>query len=269
MALRQAFISFALVCAVPFQAYSAPQPKAAAFGFQSGASEYCLSVMAGFPDDAQSRFTFYHLVELLHEGADPGIYASLDAYSSDSVAAETPVVDVLDYIANPVMRQALPGSVLAHLNHLVKFDRKCGAFIQSQKQTLAVVDPSVMHRDFRGSVLQDALFLRQVMIEAFYQMSAHEDPVHREAVLSLGRSADALRANKNVEAFGEELDELLDEVLLEYNDLRENQRFAVLDDSLQREQVRSDQEMLNQMNKGARTQGYENIAQTIFTMLAY
>ncbi|MEM9669184.1 MAG: hypothetical protein AAF950_09695 [Pseudomonadota bacterium] len=171
--------------------------------------EDCIVFMAGFPDHGHvARYQFFRLTEAMAADVTPDFQAVLDAYGEGEVAPETPIVDVVEGIANPVIRQAAPSLAVAQTAHLISFAKTCQPFITGQASSLEAFDGTLADANFNQVVEEDALFLRQVLSDVLFRLQADEDPSHSAAVLAY---ADALVITRNrieFTAFDSEVDSI-------------------------------------------------------------
>jgi uncharacterized FlaG/YvyC family protein len=97
----------------------------------------CISQMAEFPtDDPTARYQFFKLVSDVGYGADSQTKALFDHYGQPAVEAGTPVLSVIEDIANPVLRQAAPEVIVSSMNYLVDFAAVCDVYITGQTDSL-------------------------------------------------------------------------------------------------------------------------------------
>ena len=132
-------------------------------------SERCVTLMSGFPDDgAESRYVFFRLSQELAKDITPELAATMAEYMAANEArrlpADFPMMDVVEDIADPVLRQAAPEKTVAGMAHFAYFDALCSEFVGGQVQSLAAFDPSLAEGDLY--IREDALYLRQLLAEA-------------------------------------------------------------------------------------------------------
>ncbi|MEL6259055.1 MAG: hypothetical protein AAFQ67_08365 [Pseudomonadota bacterium] len=171
--------------------------------------DYCLGLMSGFPNSGHvARYQFFRLVQDLAVDADAPTRAALEAYGDGEVDAGTPVAAVIEDIANPVLRQALPQRTVAQTAHLIDFAVICAPYIDGQISSLTAFDASLADADFNRVIAEDALFLRQVMADALYRLGAGGDPDYAIALAGYAASLTAQRDQIEFAAFDAEVDEL-------------------------------------------------------------
>lgn len=172
------------------------------------ANERCIQMMAGFPDSSpQVRYKFYRLVQATAVGTDDTMMDALVAYGGD-MALDTPVIETVEAIANPVMRQAAPELIVAQTAHLIGFARECSPFIDGQVRAYLAADESLADPQFNQEIGEDALFLRSVLLDTLYRLEADADPYHGVAVARYQRSLVVQRDEIEFAAFDSELAEL-------------------------------------------------------------
>ena len=171
--------------------------------------EDCIIFMSGFPDHGHvARYQFFRLAEAMAVDATPEFEAVLEFYGEGEVAPDTPVVNVVEGIANPVIRQAAPSLAVAQTAHLISFAKACGAFISGQAASLEAFDNTLAHADFNQVVQEDALFLRQVLSDVLFRLEANADPVHGSAVTAYADALVVTRDNIEFASFDSDVDEI-------------------------------------------------------------
>ena len=157
--------------------------------------DFCISVITGFPNDDQvSRYQFFKLTDELAVDADPEFVRALQAYEGDPLPTDIAVLDVIEAIANPVLRQAAPEIVVASMHHLIDFNQKCDPYLVGQISSLTAFDATLKNSDV--VIAEDALYLRQILLDSLSRLGVDNSPVHKTAALNysnaLVRSRDAI-----------------------------------------------------------------------------
>lgn len=157
--------------------------------------DFCISVITGFPNDDQvSRYQFFKLTDELAVDADPEFVRALQAYQGDPLPTDIPVLDVIETIANPVLRQAAPEIVVASMHHLIDFNQKCDPYLVGQISSLTAFDATLKDSDI--VIAEDALYLRQILLDSLSRLGVDNSAVHKTAALNysnaLVRSRDAI-----------------------------------------------------------------------------
>ena len=196
--------------------------------------EHCITVLSGFPDaNHQERYQFFRLVQLMGEDATPQFREAVSAFGDGTVAANTPITDVIEVISNPVLRQAAPEVAISHMGHLIEFSQICRAFLAGQINSLSAYDTGLAEVSFNQVIAEDALFLRQVLADALYRSGADSDPQHSETIITYARSLVWARNDIEFAGFNSEVDEIeaiflsdLDGRLARSNDIINNEMSA-------------------------------------------
>ena len=127
--------------------------------------DYCITVMSGFPgENPEARYQFFRLAQELGQDATPDFARAIVAYRDGAVSPDTPLLDVIDTIANPVIRQAAPEITVANMGHLVEFATRCEALLGGQVDSLLAFDPDLAYGD--PVIVEDVVFLRQILSES-------------------------------------------------------------------------------------------------------
>ena len=148
--------------ALPAQAADAP-------ALSAEQSETCVTLMRGFPDDSvEERYLFFRLSQELSKGITNDLAATMTRYMAENetrrLPADHPMMEVVEDIADPVLRQAAPEQTVAGMAHIAYFDALCGSFIDGQVSSLQAYDASLLDADLY--IREDALYLRQILAEA-------------------------------------------------------------------------------------------------------
>jgi hypothetical protein len=133
------------------------------------AAERCVTMMQGFPDDGvESRYIFFRLSQELAKDITPELATTMAEFMAENetrrLPADWPMMDVVEDIADPVLRQAAPAQSVAGMAHLAYFDALCGTFVKGQVDSLIAFDPALAEADLY--IREDALYLRQILAEA-------------------------------------------------------------------------------------------------------
>ncbi|MEP3655849.1 MAG: hypothetical protein ABJO36_13230 [Litorimonas sp.] len=169
----------------------------------------CITQMAEFPtDDPTARYQFFKLVSDVAYGADRETRALFDHYGQPAVSAGTPVLSVIEDIANPVLRQAAPEIIVSSMNYLVDFAVACDVYITGQTDSLLAFDGTLANPDLNTAIAEDALFLRQILSESLSRLGADGDTNWANAASSYSRSLVAQRDAVEYAAFETDIAEL-------------------------------------------------------------
>ena len=169
----------------------------------------CITQMAEFPtDDPTARYQFFKLVSDVAYGADDETRALFDHYGQPVVENGTPVLSVIEDIANPVLRQAAPEIIVSSMNYLVDFAVTCDVYITGQTESLVAFDGTLGSPELNTVIAEDALFLRQILSESLSRLGADGDAVWANAARSYSRSLVAQRDAVEFAAFETDIAEL-------------------------------------------------------------
>jgi len=169
--------------------------------------EFCITVMSGFPDDGHlARYQFFRLTEELATGATPAFTSAINHYAEGDITDDTPILDVIEDIANPVLRQAAPELAIANMAHLIDFTHRCESYVSGQITSLRSFDNTLVHSDV--VIQEDALYLRQVLSDSLFRLDANTDSVHGLAVTDYSNSLILMRDNIEFASYNADIDEL-------------------------------------------------------------
>lgn len=224
--------------------------------------ERCITAMSGFPnDDMVARYQFFRLTQELAVDATPEFNQMLKAYGSDDVRADTPILDIIEIVANPVLRQAAPEIVVGAMGHLIDFAQQCRPYVDGQAQSLIAFRPDLENADL--VIREDALFLRQILLDSLARQGADSDPVHGLVWNAYSRALVYTRDAIEFEAYADEVGELealymtdLDGRLAKSND--------VINAEMNRETLDDAIALSDDMNREAKRRQKE---QNIFTLI--
>ncbi|MGJ8558991.1 MAG: hypothetical protein ACSHX3_02020 [Litorimonas sp.] len=151
-------------------------------------SETCVTMMSGFPDDSpESRYVFFRLSQELAKDVTPELSQLMTDFMIDNetrrLPAEWPMLDVIEDIADPVLRQAAPTQTVAGMAHIAYFNALCGPFVQGQVDSLIAFNPDLADTDVM--IREDALYLRQILAEALDRLGASDTMAAQAYALSL------------------------------------------------------------------------------------
>jgi len=169
----------------------------------------CIAQMADFPtDDPIARYQFFKLVSDVSYGANNETRALFDHYGQPVVETGTPVLSVIEDIANPVLRQAAPSVIVSSMNYLVDFSVACDVYIKGQTESLAAYDSTLVSPELNTAIAEDALFLRQILSDSLGRLGADKDASWSSAADSYSRSLVSQRDAVEFAAFETDISEL-------------------------------------------------------------
>jgi len=245
---------FALQPSMAQDAQSAPtEPPVLAIA-EAETQERCIRIMTGFPDaNYEERYQFFRLIEEMGADATPEFRAAIAYYGEGDVPPETPVPEIIEVIANPVLRQAAPSIAIAQMGHLIEFSKTCETFITGQVNSLEAYDTALNQSALNTIVGEDALFLRQVIADALYRLDADKDPVHAGAVTTYARSLIAAGNQIEFASFESEVDEI-EAIFLSDLDGRLARSNDIINNEMSAESVAAAIALSDDLNAGAREQ---------------
>ena len=212
----------------------------------------CISQMAEFPtDDPTARYQFFKLVSDVGYGTDSQTKALFDHYGQPAVEAGTPVLSVIEDIANPVLRQAAPEVVVSSMNYLVDFAAVCDVYITGQTDSLIAFDPALGNPEMNTTIAEDALFLRQILSESLSRLGADQDAVWSNAAQSYSSSLVAQRDAVEFAAFETDIAEL-ETLFMDDLDGRLARSNDVINSEMDREILGDAVKISDDMNEAAR-----------------
>lgn len=151
-------------------------------------TEQCITMMSGFPDDSpESRYVFFRLSQELARDITPELSQLMADFMAEHetrrLPADWPMIDVVEDIADPVLRQAAPAQTVASMAHIAYFNALCGAFVDGQVKSLAAFKPELAEADL--SIREDALYLRQILAEALDRLGGSDSDAVEDYTVSL------------------------------------------------------------------------------------
>ena len=170
-------------------------------------TEQCVTMMSGFPNDSpESRYVFFRLSQELAKDVSADLSALMAGYMAENetrrLPADWPMIDVIEDIADPVLRQAAPAQTVANMAHIAYFDALCGPFVQGQIDSLLASSPAFAETDI--VIREDALYLRQILSEALDRLGGGDTDAAQAYTASLVTERDDIE----YVGFVDEVDEL-------------------------------------------------------------
>jgi len=211
----------------------------------------CITQMAEFPtDDPTARYQFFKLAQDVAFGTNDQTRALLNHYGKPAVESGTPVLSVIEDIANPVLRQAAPEIVVSSMNYLVDFASVCEVYIAGQTESLVAFDPALARPELNTPIAEDALFLRQILSESLSRLGADGDPVWANAARQYSRSLVTQRDAVEFAAFETDIAEL-ETLFMDDLDGRLARSNDVINSEMDREILGDAIQLSDDMNKAA------------------
>jgi hypothetical protein len=212
----------------------------------------CITQMAEFPtDDPTARYQFFKLVSDVGYGADSQTTALFNHYGQPAVEAGTPVLSVIEDIANPVLRQAAPEMIVSSMNYLVDFAEACDVYIRGQTESLTAFDASLTNPELNTAIAEDALFLRQILSESLSRLGADTDPSWAGAAMAYSNSLVSQRDAVEFAAFETDIAEI-ETLFMDDLDGRLARSNDVINSEMDREILGDAITLSDDMNKAAR-----------------
>ncbi|GLQ19448.1 hypothetical protein ACFFUB_13565 [Algimonas porphyrae] len=192
---------------LPLTGWASDAAQIAPSSLTTEQTEQCVTLMSGFPDEGpESRYIFFRLSQALSDDITPELSQLMADYMTQNevrrLRADFPMIDVIEDIADPVLRQAAPERTVAGMAHIAYFDALCGSFIQGQVDSLLAFRSDLSANDM--AIREDALYLRQILSEALDRLGAGE----RQAVRAYTAALVTERDDIEYVGFADEIDEL-------------------------------------------------------------
>ena len=203
--------------------------------------DYCINALSDFPtDDHERRYQFFRLSEEMARDVTLDLRVALDKYGGEAVEPGSSVLGVIENIANPVLRQAAPKITVSNMAYVIDFAKICEPYISGQIKSLEAFDNALTNVEFNAVIVEDALFLRQILSDSLSRLGANADPKYRTSVGQYAKALVITRDQVEFSTFESELGDLealymddLDGRLKRSNDLiNEEMDREVLGDSI-------------------------------------
>jgi len=214
--------------------------------------EKCIAIMNGFPNENhEARYQFFKLTQALTDDVDPMLRAAIDFYGDSMVTHDTPIVDVIENIANPVYRQAAPEITIGNMGYLIDFALDCDSYLNGQIESLEAFDANLNQADFHVIIGEDALFMRQILSDSLFRLGGQEHEIFGPSVNAYADQL--LRARDKIEftSFESQM-ESLEAVYLSDLDGRLARSNDVINNEMDREALAQSLEITNDLNEHAK-----------------
>lgn len=229
--------------------------------------DYCIDSMSGFPtDDQEARYQFFRLTEEMARDITPDLRRALSQYGEGQVPLSTPMLDVIEDIANPVLRQAAPEITITNMTYVIDFASICEPFITGQINSLKAYDSALSDTEFNSVIAEDALFLRQILSDSMYRLGANEDPIYQAAVTQYADSLVATRDVIEFTSFESELDDL-EALYMTDLDGRLKRSNDVINEEMDREILGDSIALSDSMNKAEKKKAKQRQLYTLIRIL--
>ena len=203
--------------------------------------DYCISTLAEFPaDNHEIRYQFFRLTDEMARDITPELREAMRIYGAQNLPTDRPMLKAIEDIANPVLRQAAPEITVANMAYVIDFASICRPIIDGQINSLAAYDSSLSDPEFNAVIVEDALFLRQILSDSLIRLGADTDPLFSASVVEYSAALVSTRDEAEFVSFEAELDDIealymddLDQRLKRANDMiNEEIDSEVLSDSV-------------------------------------
>lgn len=171
--------------------------------------DYCINILSEFPaDDNEVRYQFLRLTEEMARDMTPDFRNAIDKYGDWQIAPDSTMLGVIEDIANPVLRQAAPEITVANMAYVIDFATICEPFISGQTSSLEAFDSSLTEASFNAVIVDDALFLRQILSDSMYRLGADKDAIYGGSIAQYSAALVTTRDAAEFLTFEDELNDL-------------------------------------------------------------
>lgn len=229
--------------------------------------DFCITMMADFPNDNHiPRYQFFRLTEELAQDATYDFKRALAAYNDADIPANTPILEIIEAIANPILRQAAPEIVTTYMGQLIEFSQTCNTFISGQIKSLKAFDPTLADSD--GVIREDALYLRQILLDSLSRLGAIEDPAFSYAVADYERGLVRTRDDIEYTSFVFEIDDI-EALYMEDLDGRLARSNDLINKEINRETLGDAVALSEDMNEDLKRKGDQDTVYTLLQILGF
>lgn len=201
--------SLALFLGVSLAAISAAGQSFDGVITSAGDSDFCVNTMASFPtENHEIRYQFFRLTEETVRDMTPNLREALTKYGDEKIAKDSSMLQAIEDIANPVLRQAAPEITIANMVHVIDFATICEPIITGQINSLEAYDSALKDVKFNAVIIEDALFLRQILSDSLIRLGADKDPLFSESVNTYANALVKTRDDVEFSSFEAELGDL-------------------------------------------------------------
>ncbi len=229
--------------------------------------EFCIDVMSGFPNDDQiARYQFFKLTQELGVDSSPMFSSALDYFGDHTVTAKTPVMDVIETIANPVLRQAAPQLTIANMAFLIDFANVCESYIDGQVTGLMALDAQLSESEFNAVISEDALYMRQILSDSLFRISAQDHEIFGPSVQAYADALVTTRDRIEFTKFENDI-ESIEAIFMTDLDGRLARSNDVINQEMDRETLASSIEIIDEMNAEAKRKRKQESLYTLSRIL--
>lgn len=229
--------------------------------------DYCINALSDFPtDDHERRYQFFRLSEEMARDVTPDLRAALQTYSGETVEPGSSVLGVIQNIANPVLRQAAPQITVSNMTYVIDFAKICEPFISGQIKSLEAFDGALKDVAFNAVIVEDALFLRQILSDSLSRLGASEDPQYSASVNQYANALVITRDEVEFTMFESELDNL-EALYMDDLDGRLKRSNDLINEEMDREVLGDSVALSDSMNKAEKKKAKERQLYTLYRIL--
>lgn len=229
--------------------------------------EFCINVMSGFPNDDQiARYQFFKLTQDLGVDSSPMFSSALDYFGDHRITADTPVMEVIETIANPVLRQAAPEMTIANMAFLIDFATVCEDYIAGQVTGLKALDPQLSDAEFNAVISEDALFMRQILSESLFRIDAQNHDIFGPTVQAYADALVTTRDRIEFTKFENDI-ESIEAIFMTDLDGRLARSNDVINQEMDRETLSSSIEIVDELNAEAKRKRKQESLYTLMRIL--
>lgn len=229
--------------------------------------DYCINTLADFPtDDHERRYQFFRLAEEMARDVTLDLRAALLKYGDEPVAPGSSVLGVIENIANPVLRQAAPQITVSNMAYVIDFAKICEPFISGQINSLVAYDGALTNVEFNAVIVEDALFLRQILSDSLFRLGANEDLQYSASVAEYAQALVTTRDEVEFTTFESELGDL-EALYMEDLDGRLKRSNDMINEELDREVMGDSLALSDSMNRAERKKAKERQLYTLYQIL--
>jgi hypothetical protein len=229
--------------------------------------DYCINRMAEFPaDNHEVRYQFFRLTEEMAREMTPDLRKALHKYGDKATSANRPLLEAIEDIANPVLRQAAPDITVANMTHVIDFATLCKTAITGQIESLRAFDPALNDVKFNAVIVEDALFLRQVLSDSLFRLGADKDPLYLSAVNQYAAALVTTRDQVEFTSFEAELDDL-EAVFMKDLDGRLKRSNDIINNEMDRQVLNDSVALSDSMNKAEKEKAKQQQLYTLSQIL--
>jgi len=212
----------------------------------------------------QPRYQFFRLTQYLAEDVSPELRSVFVEYGDQNIAANTPILEIIEDMANPVLRQAAPEIVTAYMGQLIKFSDVCGPYISGQVDSLRAFNSTFEEGDV--VIREDALYLRQILSDSLFRLEANQDVIYGTAVGDYAAALVKTRDDIEYTAFVDDINDL-ESLYLDDLDGRLARSNDIINQEVDREVLGDSVALSDSMNKDLKRKAKQERIYTLSRIL--